>query len=156
VSGFEKTQVCRAVPYDNSASGMQAENAQAAIDELRFSSLPPFTWSRQGNTPSNTWLQNDAVPSNITGRWVYLYDAKVNTIFVANQSVATYSISFYHHDGDGAAMTLLGSVTVTAARGGEFQVSWSVPKGKQVAARVTAGSVANIVAGATISGRLTA
>lgn len=153
--GFEKTQVCRAVPYDNAVSGMQAQNAQDAIDELRFSSLPPFTWSRQGNTPANTWLQNDTVPSNITGRWVYLYDAKFSTVFVANQNIATYTLSFYYHDGDSIGLTLIGSVTVTAARGGEFAVPWTVPRSKQIACRLTAGSVANIVAGSTMSGRLT-
>lgn len=154
MSGFEKTQVCRAVPYDNAASGMQARNAQDAIDELRFSSLPPFTWARKGNTPTNTWLEYNGIPSNITGCFVYLYDARIETIFVGNQTGSPYTLALYHHAGDGVNMTLIGSVVVTGA-GGSFNPGWSIPHGKWLASRITSGSVANIAAGATVSGRLT-
>ena len=155
------TPVSRSIPFDNSTNGFVSTDAQAAIEELNdtlaTSASPGFSFGRTGVTGSGTYLQNETVPSNISGRWVYINSASVDKVFISNELSTTYTIEVLYHSGNGIGLTSLGSVTVTAAYGGDFAVSWPVPTGKQIAVRVdlaTANSPKNIVCGLQLSGTL--
>lgn len=121
------------------------------------SASPGFTWGRSGNTPAGTWLQNDTVPSNKSGRTVFLQNALVKKVFIANEDASILSVDVYYHDGNEVSLTLAGTVTTTAVRTSEFDVSYSIPKGKQLALKLSdtsATAAKNIVTGVLISGNL--
>jgi len=142
--------------FDNSINSFTSTETQGAIEEVSnkvlTSASPGFSFGRSGNIPSGGWLNNETVPSNISGRFVYIYSAVITKIFVSNQDVNTFDIAAYYHDGDEGNLTFLGRQTVTTARGGSFIVSWAVPNGKQIATRIENGSAKNAVAGLELSG----
>jgi hypothetical protein len=149
------TPVAKAVPFDNSTNGFVASDVQAAIEEVKSSASPGFSFGRTGTTSGGTYLQNETVPSNIAGRWVFINDAVVTNVFVSNESVTTFSIDVVYHDGNLVGVTLLGTITVTADNGGSFPVSWSVPTGRQLAVRISASSAnspKNIICGLQLAG----
>lgn len=114
---------------------------------------PGFSFGRRGNVSVNTWLRNEEVPSNRTGRVIAVNSPTAVLVSVANRNVTTYTITFYEHDGNLVNLTTLGSITVTAARGDELSVNVPLTQGKQLAARLTAGaSVADLVATVTVKG----
>lgn len=122
------------------------------------SASPGFTWGRSGNSPADTWLQNESVPSNKTGRTNFLSNAIIKKIFVANEDAVIIKISIYYHDGNEVGLTLLGSVTTLATRTNSFTVNFSVPQDKQIAMKIASDSPngsKNIVAGLLMSGNLT-
>jgi hypothetical protein len=146
-------------PFDNSTNGFTADNAQQAIEELANgggnSASPGFTWGKSGNSNTNTWLLNDTVPSNLTGRRVPINSAKIVEVFVSSQNLDTYNLSIYSHDGDEVNLTLLTTISVSAARGITSTINISIAKDKQLAARITSGSASNVVAGVIIRGSST-
>jgi len=156
------TPVARAVPFDNSTNGFVSTNTQGAIEEIKTSAIisasPGFSFGRSGVTGTGTYLQCETVPSNVSGRWVYVYNAVINAVFIANELTTTFTIEVLYHDGNGTGLTSVGTVTVTAAKGGDFPVSWSVPHDKQLSIRVattSANSAKNIVCGLQLSGTST-
>lgn len=145
--------------FDNSTNGLVSDNVQDAIEEINqtvlTSASPGFSFGRSGNVSIGAYLQNETVPSNVSGRWVYISDAKVTRVFVSNENTTTYKMNVYSHDGNEVNLTLLGSVTVTAAKGGAFTVSWPVATNKQLAVRVapdSPNSAKNVVCGLELSG----
>lgn len=151
--------VAKSVPFDNSTNGFTATDVQQAIEELNTTVLtsasPGFSFGRSGTATLGTYLQNESVPSNVSGRWVYINSAFVKRVFVSNEDVTTYTIEVLYHDGNEINLTSLGTVTVTAARGGAFSVNWAVPTNKQIAVRVSpasANSAKNVVCGLELSG----
>lgn len=166
---FSRTQQAIQTPFEALRNPDQSGNpgiitstdVQNAIEELsrlvQVSASPGFTWGRSGSVVANAYLLNDSVPSNTSGRVIFLSSAVIQKIFVANQN-ATAGIVFniYTHDGNGINLTLLGSVTTTAARTHTFTVSYSVALNKQVAVRVASGSVTatNPVVGCLIRGSI--
>lgn len=144
-------------PFDETVTGeLTATNVQGAIDEISqtvaTSASPGFSFGRASNVNNGTWLQCEGVPSNKSGRWVYINNAVITRVFVSNENVTTFDLSVYSHDGNSVNLTLLGTVTVSAARGDSFEVSFSVPVDKQLALRVTSGSARNVVAGLELQG----
>lgn len=144
------------ITYDNTTSMIPAVNVQDAIDYLAAntatSASPGFSFGRSGNVASGTYLQCESVPSNVSGRWVFINNARVERIFVANELNTTFSLDFYYHDGGGLNEILLGTVTVAADYGGTFPVSWNVPLNKQLSAKISANSARNIVCGLELRG----
>lgn len=151
-----KSPVAGSTPYDNSNSGLVSEDVQSAIDELALtgssSASPGFTFGRSGNVNINTWLLNESVPSNITGRRVPLTNATIVEIFTSSQNNDTYTLGLYSHDGDSINLTLIDTFSVVASRGGTKSVSVSIAKNKQLAMKLTAGSCSEIVAGVIVKG----
>ena len=151
--------VAKSIPFDNATNGFVSTDAQAAIEEVQNSVLtsasPGFSFGRAGNVSKGAYLLNETVPSNTSGRYVYINGAAVKRVFISTQNVGTYTFGVYWHDGDQINLTLLGTVTITAARGGSFSVNWSVATGKQLAVRVEAASTdapREVVAGLELSG----
>lgn len=155
----EFIQVAKTVPFDNSTNGFISDDVQAAIEEVNNKILtnasPGFSFGRSGVCTANTYLQNETVPSNVSGRWVYLNSGFVTDVYITNELTTTYTVDVYHHDGNEVNLTLLGSATVTAAKGAHIPVSWAVPTDKQIAVKIsntTANSPKNVVCGLQLTG----
>jgi hypothetical protein len=151
--------IAKSVPFDNSSNGFTSTDVQGAIEELKsnaaVSASPGFSFGRSGVSTAGTYLQNETVPSNISGRWVYIQNAAVTHVFVSNELTTTYTIEILYHDGNGIGLTSLGTVTVTTAKGEDFPVNWPVPHNKQIAVRIattTANSPKNVVCGLQLTG----
>lgn len=148
--------VARSIFFDNSSNGFISTDVQGAIEEIQnnvnTSASPGFSFGRSGNLANNTWLQCETVQSNKSGRWVYIGDAYITDVYVANEDIDTFDVAVYHHEGDETNLTFVGRVTVSAARGGAFTVNWSVPTDKQLAIRIENGSSKNTVVGLSLSG----
>jgi hypothetical protein len=83
---------------------------------------------------------------------VYINSASVKYVYASNEDVTTWVIEVLYHDGNGIGLTSLGTITVTAVRGGAFPVDWSVPTGKQLAIRINSGNPKNVVCGLELRG----
>jgi hypothetical protein len=148
----KKTPVARSVPFDNSTNGFQAEDVQAAIEEIGASASPGFSWGRNGNSSTGTWLNNEGVSSNLSGRLVFISNPSLAVIFTANRNLSTYTLGVYTHDGNEINLTLVDTLVITSARGGFKTTNISIPAGKQLAVRVETGSAQDIVAGVILKG----
>lgn len=147
------------ISYDNTSSGLAAVNVQTAIDEVNSkiltSASPGFSFGRAGVVNPGTYLQCETVPSNVSGRWVYINSAKVKRVFVTDELAVPYTIEVLYHDGNNAGETSLGTVAVVAGYGGAFSVNWNVPTNKQLSIKLAASSpnsAKNIVCGLELSG----
>jgi hypothetical protein len=64
-------------------------NVQLAIEyvstAVNVSASPGFTWGRPGTTTSGTYLENDQVASNLSGRLVP-FDGYISEFFVSNKN----------------------------------------------------------------------
>jgi hypothetical protein len=150
-----KSEVAESIPFDNSTNGFVSEDVQAAIEEINntvdTSASPGFTWGSSGNTTSNTWLLNDSVPSNKAGRRIFLNNATLEAVFISCENPATFDVEVYEHDG--TTFTLITTVNVVAARGGEFPIaSLPLTTGKELAVKLVNGSAKNPVAGCVLNG----
>jgi hypothetical protein len=119
-------------------------------DKLSVSASPGFTWGRSGNTPANTWLLNDTVPSNKAGRLTFLTNAFILNVFVASEEIDTYDVGVYEHSG--GTPVLLTTVSIVATRGGSFPVNVAVTDGEELAVKIDSGSCKNPVVGLILTG----
>jgi len=152
----EFTPVATQVPYDNTDSGLIAEDTKEAIDEIvqlvATSAAPGFGYGKGGNVAPNAYLECEGVPSNISGRYVYINNATVTRVFISVQNASTFDIEVLSHDGNGINLTSLGVVSIISSTGGEFTVNWSVATAKQLAMRIINGSAKNAVGGLELQG----
>jgi hypothetical protein len=159
MSRIEKSPVAQSTPFDNSTNGLTSTDVQAAIEEVKnlvqTSASPGFSFGRTGVASAGTYMQCETVPSNVSGRWVYIANALVSYVYVTNELTTTYSMTATYHDGNGTNEIALGTITVTSAKGAAIPVSWSVPVGKQIAVKVattTENSPKNVVVGLQLTG----
>lgn len=151
------TPAAEQVPFDNETNGFISEDTQAAIEEVKsallVSASPGFTWGKSGNTTSNSWLLNDSVPSNKAGRAIFVINPTLESVFIRCESPATFDIEIYEHDG--TTFTLITTVNIIAARGGNFNIaSLPLTSGKELALKLVNGSAKNPVAGCIIKGNI--
>jgi len=148
--------VAESIPFDNDSNGFTSDEVQGAIEELdnlvNTSASPGFGYGKSGNVASNAYLLCEGVPSNISGRYVYINNAIVTRIFISVQNSATFDIEAFSHDGNGLNLTSLGIVSIVASTGGETSVNWPVATGKQIAVRIINGSCKNAVGGLELQG----
>jgi hypothetical protein len=152
-------QVAETTPFDNATNGFVSEDVQAAVEEVKTlvqtSASPGFSFGRTGVCSGGTYLQCETVPSNVSGRWVYINSAAVKRVFVANELTTTFTVEVTYHDGNGVGEVSIGTVLITAAKGNDFSVNWAVPTDKQLAVKIansTANSPKNIVVGLELRG----
>lgn len=143
------------IPYDNTDSGLTAADVKAAIDEAvaggGTGASPGFSFGRSGNVSSGAYLQNESVPSNVTGRPVDLVDARVTQVSISNENSNTFTVELEEHDG--TTYTSLGTFAVTAARSAKYTgISISVTSGKEIAAKISSGSCKNPVVTVYVKG----
>lgn len=147
--------IAKSVPFDNATNGFVSTDVQAAIEEVSnkvdTSASPGFTWGSSGNVTSGTWLLNDTVPSNKSGRAIFLTGATLEHIFVRCELAATFDIKIYEHNG--ATYTLITTVSIVAARAGDFAIaSLPLTTGKELAMQLANGSAKNPVVGCVLKG----
>ncbi len=153
---FERIQTAEEVPFDNSSNGLSSTDVQAAIEEVntsvQVSASPGFTWGRSGNT-SDTYLSNDSVPSNTSGRLVPVTSGEITTIFIAAELNSTATIE---------VRLRVGSTFTTIAScpyGGTRKVTCSIASPPPVAlndelAIYVSGAAKNPVVGIIIKGSI--
>lgn len=130
------TQVAESVPFDNSTNDFDSDNVQEAIEEIGASASPGFSFGRS-SANDGTWLRRvGEIPSNRTGVTMGIQNPVVSQIFVSNRNVETYTVGIYEHEGNSINLTLLGTVSVTAARGDSFSVNFAATQGRQLAVRI--------------------
>lgn len=159
---INSTPVAKQIPFDKDNDpncSFTSETVQAVVEELcdriATSASPGFTWGRSGTVTPNTWMLNDSVPSNTSGRTNFLLNAEIQKVFVANEdATAGITLGIYSHEGDEVNLTLLGTVITAAARSNIFTVVYPIALNKQIAIRVLPGSATakNIVVGVLIKG----
>ena len=84
----QKIQTAIETPFDNSLNGFASEEVQGAIEELQdavaVSASPGFTWGDVGSATAGTYLSNDDVSSNNSGRLVP-FDGFITDFFINNE-----------------------------------------------------------------------
>lgn len=142
--------------FDPTGTDLSSTDQQSATVEVNnkiaSSSSPGFSFGRASNVNSGTWLQCEGVPSNKSGRFVFVTNAKVTKVFVSNDQQTTFTIEVYVHDGNEINLSLLGSVVVSNKYGDSFDVDWAVPFGKQLSMKLSIGSARNVVGGVEVRG----
>jgi hypothetical protein len=132
-----------------------AETVQEGFEELctlvDTSASPGFTWGRSGTVTANTWLLNESVPSNKSGRTIFLTTATLEEVFVSNEQSSTFDLEIYEHDG--TTFTLLTTQSLVASRSGSFTIASIVlTPGKELAIKLVNGSGKNVTAGVLLNG----
>lgn len=145
------------VGFDPAGTDLTSDNTEDAIKELAVtvgvSASPGFQFGRAGNLNDGSYLNTvGGVPSNRAGITVALDNPVITAVYVANQNISTFDIQIFQHDGNEAAITFIGTVTVTAARSGTFAVNFPLVKGRQIATRVNFGSARNCNVGLQLQG----
>lgn len=129
------------VTFNNSTNSFSAEDVQAAIEESGASASPGFSFGRSGNVSGNTWLRRPGnVPSNRAGVTIPINNPVISEVSCSNRNIDTYTLEIWEHEGNLTNDVLLGTITVTSARGGTFPVNFTSTKGKQIAVRLQGGS----------------
>lgn len=124
------------------------------LSELTVSASPGFTWGRSGNASSGTWLLNDSVPSNKSGRAIFIDDPQLSSLFVRCESIDTFDLEVYEHDG--TVFTLITTVSIIASRAHDVTFPTPIPltKGKELAIKLVNGSAKNPVVGCLLGGSI--
>jgi len=116
------------------------------------SASPGFSWGDTGSLNSGTFLLNDNVASNRTGRIVPLQFGEITQVFVANENANTFTIQILRRTGPNTFVPLT-SVSLTAQRSKtESKAGINVGLGDELACRVSAGNCKNPVVGVIIRG----
>jgi cytoskeletal protein RodZ len=121
---------------------------------VEFSSIGvTYTFGRGGGSSSGTWLLNEGFVSNKSGRNITLATPVLFRISTATDTVNTYTVQVYQHQGNEVGMTLITSFSVTAAKVGDSGViSHALSEDKQIAVKVSSGSADNLNVSLYISG----
>lgn len=144
--------VAKEIPFNNKNTDFESKNVQDVLVEIGASASPGFSWGRSGNNSSGTWLLNEGVPSNRSGRIIFVNNPELFAIFVNTRDLATYTISIYEHQGDEINLTLLDTLSVVNSRGAFKLTSINITQGRQLAIQITAGSGQDMVAGVILKG----
>lgn len=133
------------IAFDNTGTGFTADTVQDAIQEIGASASPGFSFGRAGSLATNTWLRRPGnVPSNRAGVTINIDSPVIVNVACANRNVETYDVEIYEHEGNQVNLTLLGTVTITAATSEIFDVNFPATKGKQLAVRLGSTATGNV------------
>lgn len=133
------------VVFDNSSNGFASDDLQGAVEEIGASASPGFSFGRSGNVSVNSWLRRPGnVPSNRAGVTIPINNPEIISVSCSNRNVDNYTVSIYEHEGNQSNLTLLGSINVINSTGGTFPVSFMATQGKQLAVRLTSGTVRDL------------
>jgi len=122
--------------------------------KVAVSASPGFTWGRSGNISNGTYLLNDTVPSNITGRRVPISSGIIATVFVDTEEISTFEIVIFKHP---SPFTTLAVVPVVSSKGGTFILNDPLPQvfsGDVLGIQIINGSCKNPVIGLIIRGTI--
>lgn len=126
-------------------------NFNEISNKVAISASPGFTWGKSGAIPSNTWLLNEGVPSNKSGRTIFLHNAEIVEFFVSNELPNTFDVELWEHNG--VIYNLLTTISLTAQRTKTEGVTGVSPTyGYELATKVVNGSAKNITCGILMVG----
>lgn len=112
---------------------------------------PGFSYGRSGNVSSGAYLNNESVPSNITGRPVDLDNGRIVQVSISNELSNTFTIEIEEHDG--TTFTSLGTFSLTSERSKKFSdLNIPLTGGKEVSVKVSSGSAKNIIVTVYVKG----
>lgn len=112
---------------------------------------PGFSFGRSGNVSSGTYLDNESVPSNRTGRPVDLNNARIVQVSISNENSNTFTIELEEHDG--VTFTSLGTFTISATRSNKFaDLNISLTAGKEMSAKISSGAAKNPIVTVYVKG----
>lgn len=120
------------------------------------SASPGFTWGRSGNLPDQTFLLNDTVPSNVSGRQVPVQTGQITTVFVVAEDPGTYDVRIFKHPSPFTTLTAV-SMVPAYGRAKTFSLTAPLPNVSNVdelGAQIINGSAKNAVVGCIIRGTL--
>lgn len=120
------------------------------------SASPGFTWGRSGNLPDQTFLLNDTVPCNTSGRQVPVQSGQITTVFVVAEDPGTYDVRIFKHP---SPFTTMATVSMIPAYGRAKTFSLpsplpSVTSADELGAQIINGSAKNAVVGCIIRGTI--
>lgn len=122
------------------------------VNSVAISASPGFTWGRSGNAPSDTYLLNDSVPSNTTGRIVPISSGVIAQVFVATETLDTWVLAIEKRSG--VTFTEIGTISLSSQRTKVQSTSIAVTLGDELALKVKSGSCKNPVVGLIIKGSI--
>lgn len=111
------------------------------------SASPGFTYGAVGSKTAGFWLTSERIPTNVVGIPIFFPDASVIQVAVGTEVEATYDIGVYQHEGAGASLTLLGTVSVLSGGAKRFVVSFPIVYSSpnvQIACRLLSGNTLNL------------
>lgn len=111
---------------------------------------PGFTYGRSGNLSSGTYLLNDTVPGNKSGRVVMLYDAVITEAFIAVENNTTCVLSILRRTTGSYAE--IGTISLTAERKKVITLNIPVDREDEIAIQVKSGSCKNPDVGLVLKG----
>lgn len=141
-----KTQNANTVfagPTSGGASQPSFRLLTAADIPFSASASPGFSWGRSGNIIANTYLLNDTVPSNVTGRIVPLVTGTITKAVIACGIASTFTVKVQKRSG--VSFTDLFSVSVVSSRTSVTTQTQAVTSGDELAVLVSAGSTDDVV-----------
>ena len=138
------------VSLDNSTIDCidEACDVQAGFEEIcdviSTGTDTDIAFTRTGDVGSSKWLYQGTVFSNRVGIPFNLNNGKLLEVWCGSKDLDTYDVTIYWHEGDEINLTSLVTVSVISSRLQGFDVvdfgDISIPKGKQLAVRITDGS----------------
>jgi len=114
---------------------------------------PGYTYGKSGNVGSNTYLLNDTVPSNRTGRFSTV-NGIIAEAFIAGEYGSTYNCTMaieIRYGGTGALVEVL-TLTLSAQRSKVQTFSVAVSQGDEIACKIKTGSIKNPDVGIQLKG----
>lgn len=128
--GFDDTTCQRGVDTTQEI----IEELCSDIDNLQDTSLPSFTWGISGSV-KNTYLLNETVPSNVTGRIVPVTGILTN-ITVANEDAQTFTIEIRERNG---GFTTIASLSLVNERKKTATINVPITAGDELSCYISAG-----------------
>ena len=110
---------------------------------------PGFQYGRAGDTSAGTYLQVIATVPSSTAGTVVPFTGIVTRAWTTNEASNTYTISIQRRD-PGPVFVELGTISVVAARAGDFTLALSVTDGDELCCQVSVGSCRNVQVGLII------
>ena len=129
--------------FDDSNIDIEADDVQEIIEKIVqavvVSASPGFTWGDRGVLSSGSYLLNDNVPSNISGRLVTLENAAITDIFITMKSSANVDFDIRVR-GPGNSFSTLYTFNTNGARATVLNVNVPVNYEDELAIRVSPNS----------------
>ncbi len=122
------------------------------------SASPGFTFGDSGNKTAGSYLLNDSVPSNRTGRIVGLKSGVISNIYVGVEDNTTCTIDVQKRISPGSEasnFSTLASITLTAERiKAQSYSGIIIAQNEELAVKVSSGSCKNPVVALILQGTL--
>ena len=129
------------------------------LDSSNIASSPGFSFGRPGPMTAGTFLNRPGgTPSNSTGVNFGLLNGSLDVIAVGTNSVDTYELTLYQHDGNFENPTTIAVVNIVALKKAvlvkdtDFTQLATLDKNRQIAIEITDGTATNIGVDLQLSG----